>query len=172
MQDQFEENKLNQKRTFVLPHALRVGSGLGLVSFFFIFGISLAMIDCEVPTVGFRNSSIYAVLLIIGILWWMVSCFNNFIFLKALAACCLIHDSILNLQQEMIRLIRQRHFPAAFKCYYNFHKVNSLSSDNIHYKMVIHIHSDSVFRRYQQEMRYTLLISQDYLTFSLQLCTT
>ncbi|CAL9099126.1 unnamed protein product [Musa acuminata var. zebrina] len=55
--------------------------------------------------------------------------------------------------QEMIRLIRQRHFPAAFKCYYNFHKVNSLSSDNIHYKMVIHIHSDSVFRRYQQEMR-------------------
>ncbi|WOK99433.1 hypothetical protein Cni_G08145 [Canna indica] len=55
--------------------------------------------------------------------------------------------------QEMIRLIRQRHFPAAFKCYCNFHKVDSLSKDNIHYKMVIHIHSDSAFRRYQQEMR-------------------
>ncbi|KAG6527108.1 hypothetical protein ZIOFF_009201 [Zingiber officinale] len=55
--------------------------------------------------------------------------------------------------QEMIRLIKQRHFPAAFKCYYNFHKIDSLASDNIHYKMVIHIHSDSVFRRYQQEMR-------------------
>ncbi|XP_074592518.1 tRNA ligase 1 isoform X2 [Curcuma longa] len=55
--------------------------------------------------------------------------------------------------QEMIRLIKQRHFPAAFKCYCNFHKIDSSASDNIHYKMVIHIHSDSVFRRYQQEMR-------------------
>lgn len=74
------------------------------VLFFSFFSISLAIIDalkelslyfirhlvdCEVPTVGFRNSSIYAVLLIISVLWWMVSCFNNFIFLKALVACCL-----------------------------------------------------------------------------------
>ncbi|KAK3124679.1 hypothetical protein QOZ80_7BG0590530 [Eleusine coracana subsp. coracana] len=55
--------------------------------------------------------------------------------------------------QEMIRLMKQRHFPAAFKCYWNYHKIDSLSNDNLYYKMVIHVHSDSVFRRYQQEMR-------------------
>ncbi|XP_058108082.1 tRNA ligase 1 isoform X2 [Magnolia sinica] len=56
--------------------------------------------------------------------------------------------------QEMIRLMRQRHFPAAFKCYNNFHKFASLASDNLYFKMVIHVHSDSVFRRYQREMRH------------------
>ncbi|XP_073004035.1 tRNA ligase 1 isoform X1 [Typha latifolia] len=55
--------------------------------------------------------------------------------------------------QEMVRLMRQRHFPAAFKCYYNFHKIDCVSKDDLYYKMVIHVHSDSVFRRYQQEMR-------------------
>ncbi|KAH7661894.1 tRNA ligase phosphodiesterase domain-containing protein [Dioscorea alata] len=55
--------------------------------------------------------------------------------------------------QEMIRLMRQRHFGVAFKCYCNFHKIDSLSSDDLHFKMVIHVHNDSVFRRYQQEMR-------------------
>ncbi|KAH7661897.1 tRNA ligase phosphodiesterase domain-containing protein [Dioscorea alata] len=53
----------------------------------------------------------------------------------------------------MIRLMRQRHFGVAFKCYCNFHKIDSLSSDDLHFKMVIHVHNDSVFRRYQQEMR-------------------
>ncbi|KAL0916856.1 hypothetical protein M5K25_014400 [Dendrobium thyrsiflorum] len=55
--------------------------------------------------------------------------------------------------QEMIRLMRQKHFPAAFKCYYNLHKIDSISNDHLYYKMVIHVHSDSAFRRYQQEMR-------------------
>ncbi|XAR59778.1 hypothetical protein NMG60_11015745 [Bertholletia excelsa] len=55
--------------------------------------------------------------------------------------------------QEMVRLMRERHYPAAFKCYHNFHKIGSVSSDNLHFKMVIHVHSDSVFRRYQKEMR-------------------
>ncbi|XP_043699681.1 tRNA ligase 1 isoform X2 [Telopea speciosissima] len=55
--------------------------------------------------------------------------------------------------QEMIRLMREKRFPAAFKCYYNFHKLDSLASDNLHFKMVIHVHSDSAFRRYQKEMR-------------------
>ncbi|KAK7854665.1 trna ligase 1 [Quercus suber] len=55
--------------------------------------------------------------------------------------------------QEMMRLMREKRFPAAFKCYHNFHKVNSISSDNLFYKMVIHVHSDSAFRRYQKEMR-------------------
>lgn len=55
--------------------------------------------------------------------------------------------------QEMIRLMKQRHFPAAFKCYWDFQKVDSLSNDNLYYKMAIHVHSDSVFKRYQQEMR-------------------
>jgi hypothetical protein len=50
--------------------------------------------------------------------------------------------------------MKQRHFPAAFKCYWNYHKIHSLSNDNLYYKMVIHVHSDSVFRRYQQEMRF------------------
>ncbi|XP_039793737.1 tRNA ligase 1-like isoform X3 [Panicum virgatum] len=55
--------------------------------------------------------------------------------------------------QEMIRLMKQRHFSAAFKCYWNYQKIDSLSNDNLYYKMVIHVHNDSVFRRYQQEMR-------------------
>ncbi|KAL5581190.1 hypothetical protein UlMin_013632 [Ulmus minor] len=56
--------------------------------------------------------------------------------------------------QEMFRLMRERRFPAAFKCYHNFHKVDCVSSDNLFYKMVIHVHSDSTFRRYQKEMRH------------------
>ncbi|KZV35142.1 hypothetical protein F511_06848 [Dorcoceras hygrometricum] len=56
--------------------------------------------------------------------------------------------------QEMVRLMREKRFPAAFKCYHNFHKINSAASDNLHFKMVIHVHSDSAFRRYQKEMRH------------------
>ncbi|XP_059626746.1 tRNA ligase 1 [Cornus florida] len=56
--------------------------------------------------------------------------------------------------QEMIRLMRENRYPAAFKCYYNFHKIDSVTSDNLYFKMVIHVHSDSTFRRYQKEMRH------------------
>ncbi|XWS52709.1 hypothetical protein CRYUN_Cryun11dG0094100 [Craigia yunnanensis] len=56
--------------------------------------------------------------------------------------------------QEMIRLMRGKCFPAAFKCYHNFQKVESVSSDNLFYKMVIHAHSDSGFWRYQKEMSH------------------
>ncbi|KAL6508857.1 hypothetical protein OROHE_021416 [Orobanche hederae] len=56
--------------------------------------------------------------------------------------------------QEMVRLMREKRFPAAFKCSHNFHKINSLASDDLHFKMVIHVHSDSTFRRYQKEMRH------------------
>ncbi|KAL6506324.1 hypothetical protein OROGR_024505 [Orobanche gracilis] len=56
--------------------------------------------------------------------------------------------------QEMVRLMREKRFPAAFKCYHNFHKINSLASDDLHFKMIIHVHSDSAFRRYQKEMRW------------------
>uniref|UniRef100_A0A0D9WWF4 tRNA ligase phosphodiesterase domain-containing protein n=1 Tax=Leersia perrieri TaxID=77586 RepID=A0A0D9WWF4_9ORYZ len=55
--------------------------------------------------------------------------------------------------QEMIRLMKQRHFAAAFKCYWNYHKIDSVSNDNLYYKMVIQVHNDYVFGRYQQEMR-------------------
>lgn len=55
--------------------------------------------------------------------------------------------------QEMIRLMREKRYPAAFKLYHNYQKINSVSSDNLHFKMVIHVHSDSAFRRYQKEMR-------------------
>ncbi|KAJ6425526.1 hypothetical protein OIU84_026158 [Salix udensis] len=55
--------------------------------------------------------------------------------------------------QEMIRLMRERRLPVAFKCHHNFHKISSVSVDNLFYKMVIHVHSDSAFRRYQKEMR-------------------
>ncbi|CAI9280940.1 unnamed protein product [Lactuca saligna] len=37
--------------------------------------------------------------------------------------------------KEMVRLMKEKRFHAAFKCYYNFHKINSISSDNLHYKM-------------------------------------
>ncbi|XP_038715607.1 tRNA ligase 1 isoform X1 [Tripterygium wilfordii] len=56
--------------------------------------------------------------------------------------------------QEMVRLMREKRFPAAFKCYHNFHKLDFVSSDNLFYKMVIHVHSDSAFRRYNKEMRH------------------
>ncbi|XP_027345379.1 tRNA ligase 1 isoform X2 [Abrus precatorius] len=56
--------------------------------------------------------------------------------------------------QEIVRLIREKRYPAAFKCYHNFHKVEAMSSDNLFYKMVIHVHSDSTFRRYQRDMRH------------------
>ncbi|XP_073144502.1 tRNA ligase 1 [Henckelia pumila] len=56
--------------------------------------------------------------------------------------------------QEMFRLMREKRFPVAFKCYHNFHKINSVASENLHFKMIIHVHSDSAFRRYQKEMRY------------------
>ncbi|XBJ13281.1 hypothetical protein VPH35_017662 [Triticum aestivum] len=52
--------------------------------------------------------------------------------------------------QEMIRVIKQRNFRVALKCY---QKVDSLSNDNLYYKMVIHVHSDYVFTSYRQEMR-------------------
>lgn len=50
--------------------------------------------------------------------------------------------------------MRERNLPASFKCYHNLHKVDSVSSDNLFYKMVIHVHSDSAFRRYQKELRH------------------
>ncbi|MCD7469554.1 hypothetical protein HAX54_008663 [Datura stramonium] len=56
--------------------------------------------------------------------------------------------------QEMVRLMREKRFPAAFKCHYNFHKISDLSIDNLPFKMVIHVYSDSGFRRYQKEMRH------------------
>ncbi|KAG8387723.1 hypothetical protein BUALT_Bualt02G0051100 [Buddleja alternifolia] len=56
--------------------------------------------------------------------------------------------------QEIVRLMREKRFPAAFKCYHNFHKVDSMASDDLYLKMVIHVHSDSTFRRYQKEMKY------------------
>ncbi|KAL5711349.1 hypothetical protein ACHQM5_021813 [Ranunculus cassubicifolius] len=56
--------------------------------------------------------------------------------------------------QEIIRLMKQKRLPAAFKCYYNFHKISSIAVDNLNLKMVIHVHSDSAFKRYQKEMRH------------------
>ncbi|CAK7342904.1 unnamed protein product [Dovyalis caffra] len=56
--------------------------------------------------------------------------------------------------QEMICLMRERRFPAAFKCYHNFHKIGSVSTDNLFYKLVIHVLRDSGFQRYQKEMRH------------------
>ena len=49
--------------------------------------------------------------------------------------------------------MKKRNLPAAFKCYWNYQKFDSLSNDNLYYKMVIHVHKDSAFRRYQQETR-------------------
>ncbi|KAK7257736.1 hypothetical protein RIF29_31930 [Crotalaria pallida] len=56
--------------------------------------------------------------------------------------------------QEIVRLMKEKRFRAAFKCYHNFHKADAISSDNLFYKMVIHVHNDSAFRRYQNEMRH------------------
>lgn len=63
------------------------------------------------------------------------------------------------IQQEMVRLMKEKRLPAAFKCYHNFHRANDVSPDNLFYKLVVHVHSDSGFRRYQKEMRLSLQIS-------------
>ncbi|KAL8119621.1 hypothetical protein AgCh_016940 [Apium graveolens] len=55
--------------------------------------------------------------------------------------------------QDIICSMREKRIPAAFKCYYNFHKAESMSSDNLHFKMVIHVRNDSAFQRYQKQMR-------------------
>uniref|UniRef100_A0ACD5Z8K7 Uncharacterized protein n=1 Tax=Avena sativa TaxID=4498 RepID=A0ACD5Z8K7_AVESA len=58
--------------------------------------------------------------------------------------------------QEMIRLmkrIRSRKKHVAFKCYSNCQNDDSFSNDNSYYKMVIHVLDDSLFTRYQQEMK-------------------
>ncbi|XP_010542600.1 PREDICTED: uncharacterized protein LOC104815752 isoform X2 [Tarenaya hassleriana] len=55
--------------------------------------------------------------------------------------------------QEMIRLMKEKRFPTAFKCYHNFHRAKDTSPDSLFYKMVVHVRSDSAFRRYQKEMR-------------------
>ncbi|XP_042002958.1 tRNA ligase 1-like isoform X1 [Salvia splendens] len=55
--------------------------------------------------------------------------------------------------QEIVRLMREKRYPAAFKFYHNFHKADSTSNDSLHFKMVIHVHSDLAFRKYQKEMR-------------------
>ncbi|CAI9105205.1 OLC1v1004078C1 [Oldenlandia corymbosa var. corymbosa] len=55
--------------------------------------------------------------------------------------------------QEMIRLIREKRY-ANLKCYYNYQKINSVANNNLPFKLVVHVHRDSAFRRYQQEMRH------------------
>jgi len=79
--------------------------------------------------------------------------------LYGLPFCHCNHSFDLIWNQEVVRLMREKRYPAAFKCYHNFHKVDAMSSDNIFYKMVIHVHSDSGFRRYQKDMRSTFLFS-------------
>ena len=54
--------------------------------------------------------------------------------------------------QEMFHLVKQKNFPAAFRCYWNNQKFDSLSNDYLYYKMLIHGHSDSAFGHLQQEM--------------------
>ncbi|XP_010475570.1 PREDICTED: uncharacterized protein LOC104754968 isoform X2 [Camelina sativa] len=56
--------------------------------------------------------------------------------------------------QEMVRLMKEKRLPAAFKCYHNYHRADDVSPDNLFYKLVVHVHSDSGFRRYQNEMRH------------------
>ncbi|KAL6189546.1 hypothetical protein ACLB2K_040933 [Fragaria x ananassa] len=59
----------------------------------------------------------------------------------------------LGLELEVIHLMREKRLSAAFKCYPNYHKHDSMSSDNVFYKMIIHVRSDSAFQRYQKEMK-------------------
>ncbi|KAI3995207.1 hypothetical protein MKX01_032009 [Papaver californicum] len=70
-------------------------------------------------------------------------------FLQALPA-----DYATTKLQEVVRLISEKRFPAALKCYHNFHKITSLAANDAHFKMVIHVHRDSAFRQYQKEMRH------------------
>ena len=69
--------------------------------------------------------------------------------------------------QEMIRAMKEKRLPAAFKCYFNFHKADTMTNDNLYYKMVIHVHSDSAFRRYQKEMRSKIFSWKEFYYFVL-----
>ncbi|XP_071698665.1 tRNA ligase 1-like isoform X2 [Rutidosis leptorrhynchoides] len=55
--------------------------------------------------------------------------------------------------KEIVSLMKEKCVPADFKCYNNYHKINSISRENIHFKMVIHVRRDSAFLDYQKEMR-------------------
>ncbi|XP_057774662.1 tRNA ligase 1-like isoform X2 [Salvia miltiorrhiza] len=55
--------------------------------------------------------------------------------------------------QDMVRLMTEKRYRAAFKFYHNFHKVGSATNGSLHLKMVICVHVDSTFKRYQKEMR-------------------
>ncbi|KAK2997400.1 hypothetical protein RJ639_024920, partial [Escallonia herrerae] len=50
--------------------------------------------------------------------------------------------------QEMVRLMREKCFPATFKFYYNFQKADSISSNNLPLKMVIHIRVSGTSQNY------------------------
>ncbi|KAK2983934.1 hypothetical protein RJ640_012411 [Escallonia rubra] len=50
--------------------------------------------------------------------------------------------------QEMVRLMSEKRFPAAFKFYYNFQKADSISSNNLPLKMVIHIRVSGTSQNY------------------------
>ena len=67
----------------------------------------------------------------------------------------------------MIRAMKEKRLPAAFKCYFNFHKADTMTNDNLYYKMVIHVHSDSAFRRYQKEMRSKIFSWKEFYYFVL-----
>ncbi|KAL3845470.1 hypothetical protein ACJIZ3_002873 [Penstemon smallii] len=55
--------------------------------------------------------------------------------------------------QEIISLMKEKKHGAAFKCYHNFHNINSVASDNLYFKMVIHVRHDSTFSWYREKMR-------------------
>ncbi|KAK4490159.1 hypothetical protein RD792_000816 [Penstemon davidsonii] len=54
--------------------------------------------------------------------------------------------------QEIVHLMKKK-YAAAFKCYHNFHKINSVARDNLYFKMVIHVRHDSTFSSYREKMR-------------------
>ncbi|KAL5701474.1 hypothetical protein ACHQM5_026804 [Ranunculus cassubicifolius] len=56
--------------------------------------------------------------------------------------------------QEMIRLVKEKGYNVDFKCYRRIHRMSPMEcGDNLQYKMIIHIHQDHTFQRYQKAMK-------------------
>ncbi|CAK9216079.1 unnamed protein product [Sphagnum troendelagicum] len=56
--------------------------------------------------------------------------------------------------QEMVRVVHKAKLPVRFKCRMNLLQQTDMAHNNVlsHFKMTVHVLSDSAFRRYQKEM--------------------
>uniref|UniRef100_A0A7I4CXU8 tRNA ligase phosphodiesterase domain-containing protein n=1 Tax=Physcomitrium patens TaxID=3218 RepID=A0A7I4CXU8_PHYPA len=74
--------------------------------------------------------------------------------------------------QEMIQVIRKSKLPVRFKCHTIKSSQSTDDQDQVisHFKMIVHVLSDSAFRRYQREMRKHAHLWPLYRGFFVDVC--